>query len=242
MTKTLNKGIKNVKQIEELTECIEQKIEFYKNKEKDDYVNHYKTRRFGAVSFLFGVLGFVIATVDKLAGLHVYVIDGVNFMSPNVTGTTVIFIALTAILLLYLAKSKTMSCFVISIYFICNMAILLTSNSATTGYISAGVYLSLYICCFGLNRQQGYTRLWARHQRVMCQLQLLKWDVSAKASELINCDSCIKIRKLEAIVSKARIKYLDILEKHAFERQADIVGDYLSTNDAAFSWIKSLKK
>jgi hypothetical protein len=56
----------------------------------------------------------------------------------------------------------------------------------------------------------------------------------------LNSSECEKEK--EYITENTKAKYVDLLEKNAIERQNDIVGDYLATNDAAFSWVKSIKK
>ena len=130
----------------------------------------------------------------------------------------------------------------VAIFFVSHGAFLALNNSLLVAPLVAGTDLFIYFGCYYLNRQQGFTRSWTRYQRVITQLQLLRWDVDENIKGTENLFPARKIQQQESIEIKARAKCISILEKHAFERQADTIGDYLSTNDAAFSWVKSLKK
>jgi len=228
--------------VEELSKRIKGKIKFYQKMVKKDYLNHLKTRRLGAVSFLFGMMGLATVIVDKYSGLNFNMIQGADVMTAEKVGLTLVTLSLIFVVLIFFSHSKKMICFFYCTFFILSAAVLLVTNSTVSGYIFAGIYLALYLCCYGLNRQQGYSKLWARHQRLVTQLELLEWNFKFDIEEASELENRLKKHKLEFITGNARAEYLDILKKHAFERQADIVGDYLSTNDAAFSWVKSLKK
>jgi len=225
-----------------LQQDIRKKIEHYEGEVESDKLQHLKTRRLGATAIFFGLLGFVISLIDQFAGLHSYVIAGTSFISDEIVGGILLSLTIVATVSMYAASSEQYVYLVNKLFFASSIIVLLFTNSFHGGYIFFGAYLILYICCYGLNRQQGYTKLWARHQRLVCQLELLEWDFNFKINELNELDNVLKKQRLEKVTSKTKDQYLVILEKHAFERQADIVGDYLSTNDAAFSWIKSLKK
>ena len=224
-----------------LLQSIRKKIEDYQKEVKKDKLKHLKTRRLGAVFFLFGVMGLAILVIEKHIGTGIKIIEGANFVKDTSVGMTLLILNFIFIILMFFACSKRMICFFYCSFFVLSATAMCIFSSEASGYIFSGLSLSLYLCCYGLNRQPGYTKLWARHQRLVTQLELLEWNFKHEI-EVGVTDSREMQSQLNFTINNTRTEYLEILKKHAFERQADIVGDYLSTNDAAFSWIKSLKK
>jgi len=102
----------------------------------------------------------------------------------------------------------------------------------------AGVSLLIYLGCYLTNKQHGYTRCMARNQRYYFLLESIEWEVEHLDIQDIDQNSILSELKLEELTSK----FIRVAESQLLERQRDIIGDYLSTNDAGFSWIKSIKK
>lgn len=124
--------------------------------------------------------------------------------------------------------------------FVCNVAIFalyfITLIVFTTDVLIfvSGFCLLIYLGCYLSNKQYGYTSGFVRNQTYYLLLDSLEWEVD----HLDDKDNVPSNLKLDELASK----FTSIIEVQLKERQRDIVGDYFSTNDAAFSWIKSIKK
>lgn len=216
-------------------------IKTFTKSESKSYLNHLKTRRLGALSFLFGTFSALLIIIDKYSGSFESTISGFLPLFHDFIGMFVIGFYLLIIVGIYRSSSKECIEKILKTSFLISALLIMSFDSELIAPIMTGSNLLIFCGCYILNRQQGFTRSWGRSQRVITQLRLLKWELD----ETINMAASLSpIRKTqqELIEVKIRTKYIDILKKHAFERQVDIIGDYLSTNDAAFSWIKSLKK
>jgi len=221
---------------------IEKYISCFKKSEQKSNLSHLKTRRLGAAALFLGALGLIITLVDIFWNRSGALLPGFipNFEKYAVV-TFFIFSIGYVVAIVQCKTKENLEC-MIKILYLSHAIFLVLNNSFISGPVLAGTDLLIYFGCYYLNRQQGFTRSWSRYQRVVTQLKLLKWNVEEDIKGTEDLYIARKEQQQEVILSKARVKLSDILEKHAFERQTDIVGDYLSTNDAAFSWIKSLKK
>jgi len=112
--------------------------------------------------------------------------------------------------------------------------VLITYETTDMVVLLAGGSVLIYLGCYLSNKQHGYTRAWARNDTYYFLLDSLEWEVNQLDGQN-NTSSNLKLDELTS-------KFTRLIEAQLHERQADIVGDYLSTNDATFSWIKSLKK
>ncbi|WDE07950.1 hypothetical protein SG34_014290 [Thalassomonas viridans] len=113
--------------------------------------------------------------------------------------------------------------------------LLLITSSEQTCPVIAAVALGVYLTCYFLNKQHGYTRSWSRYEKTQDLLRLLLWEFQQVPQLYSGLNKDKRMAELHE-------KYVLIIENQIRERQQDIIGDYLSTNDAAFSWVKSLKK
>lgn len=112
--------------------------------------------------------------------------------------------------------------------------VLVTYETMDMAVLLSGFCLVIYLGCYFANKQHGYTRGWARNQTYYFLLKSLEWEVE-QLEEATNIYSELKFEELT-------LKFTRIIETQLRERQRDIIGDYLSTNNATFSWINSIKK
>lgn len=112
--------------------------------------------------------------------------------------------------------------------------VLVTYKTSNMIVLLSGLFFLIYLGCYLSNKQHGYTRGWARNETYYFLLDSLEWEVD-QLDGINNISSNLKLDKLAK-------KFTHIIEAQLHERQRDIIGDYLSTNDAAFSWIKNIKK
>ncbi|WDE01548.1 DUF4231 domain-containing protein [Thalassomonas actiniarum] len=115
------------------------------------------------------------------------------------------------------------------------LILLLITSSENACPVIAAIALAAFIISYFINKQQGYTRGWSRYEKTQQLLHLLLWEFEQVPGLYSGLNKDKRMAELHE-------KYVRIIENQIHARQRDIIGDYLSTNDAAFSWVKSLKK
>ncbi|WP_281557661.1 hypothetical protein [Thalassomonas sp. RHCl1] len=248
---------------------ITKKILAFEEAKLSSYVDHLASRRFGTFSLFIGIISLFLVIGQKLAWadwdiLTAYSHEGLKPILLGVWATLFISSLLYRVYryknistwiacLSFNAKadkilkttseqykgfkkklSKELNWLIISDFFLIIFLLLIT-NSENACPIIAAVTLAVFAFCYFLNKQHGFTRAWSRYEKTQDLLEVLLWEFT----QVPTLYSGHNKDKRMAVLHE---KYVQIIETQIHERQRDIIGDYLSTNDAAFSWVKSLKK
>lgn len=206
----------------------ELKEEFYKQ-EKKLRPKHLITRRIGSFHGFLFLITLLLGVGVKLTAVSLKIecdIPIIIFLSIWFVFTIGITCAVKSI------NSRLYS--VNSAALILYLSALVTYKTTDVIVLLSGVFLVIYLGCYLSNKQHGYTRGWARNQTYAFLLESLEWEIE----QLDETNDVFSELKLDDL----KLKFLQIAQAQLHERQRDIIGDYLSTNDAAFSWIKSIKK
>jgi hypothetical protein len=204
--------------------------------------NHLITRRIGSFHGFLSVVTLLLVggIVLTKASLQITTDETFINISSVVIGSIVIFLILSVKKRIFIQADSNkkdienklfkFNCAALILYIL----VLITYKTNHMVVLLGGVSLLVYLGCYFSNKQHGYTRGWARNQTYSLLLESLEWEVDQLDGKN-NISSNLKLEELSS-------KFTRIIEAQLHERQRDIIGDYLSTNDAAFSWIKSIKK
>ena len=220
---------------EYLIEEIKKLKESFKGNSKKNKPNHLITRRIGSFYFIFFIISVLLTLSVQLTGVNLKV-ESIEFvLSPYLLLIPFVLISFFC----WYIHSKKHECencllnklflfnFIFSIAYIISLLLYKTSDIIL---LLSGYTFLVYVICYLLNKQYGYTRSWSRSEKYYFLLQSLEWEVNQIDEE----KKYLKDIKLDELTSK----FTKIIELQLNERQRDIIGDYLSANELLLNWTK----
>jgi len=227
-------------------ENLEKKITELKGDFKDAHkrlkLKHLITRRIGSFHFLLFLVTVLLSVIIKYTSITLRFDIGILSYSLAVMFSVILIILIFIGRRVFFANSNgekknsnfktSLALFNFTVLTLYIIALIVFTLDALI-FIS-GFCLLIYLVSYLSNKQHGYTRGFARNETYYFLLESLEWEVQQLDGKN-NFSSNLKLDELT-------LKFTRIIEAQLHERQRDIIGDYLSTNDASLSWIKSIKK